>query len=175
MTTELRNRLRKILELANGGVGGEMDNAKAMLKQLMQQHGLSESDLQDEPAALYSFNYRGKHEKELLAGVIFRVLRVSNINWSVGKTKVHIKLRRVQFNRIDWMWGVIRHAWKKELKATTKAMEFAFYVKHSLGNPDMTGLQGEPIDLSPEELAKIRQLYRTMEAVPLSEQLTDAV
>ena len=44
---ELLKRLERVKALAERGVGGEKENAEALLKRLMAKYGISEDDIED--------------------------------------------------------------------------------------------------------------------------------
>ena len=44
---ELLRRLERVKELAERGVGGEKENAEALLNRLMAKYGISEEDIED--------------------------------------------------------------------------------------------------------------------------------
>ena len=59
-------KLRKIKKLADKGVSGESQNAKLLLKQLMQKYGINDFQIEDnEPQKDYMFHVKNKLEETL--------------------------------------------------------------------------------------------------------------
>lgn len=59
-------KLRKIKKLADKGINGESENAKLLLKQLMQKYGINDFQIEDnEPQENYMFHVKNKLEETL--------------------------------------------------------------------------------------------------------------
>lgn len=69
----LLEKLKKIKALADRGERGEQASAKALLEKLMQEHGVTEADLEVERVETVFFPYHDELERRILAQVIFSV------------------------------------------------------------------------------------------------------
>ncbi len=71
---KLVRRLKKLLSLAERGVGGEKQNAQRMLDNLLEKHGINLCDITDDVTETHWFKYpRGDFNKRLLFQVIYAV------------------------------------------------------------------------------------------------------
>lgn len=66
--------LRKIKALSERGEGGEAINASEKLKQLMEQYGINERDLEDEHREDCQLKYHGTFGNKLMQQVIYMVM-----------------------------------------------------------------------------------------------------
>lgn len=60
---ELLQRLERVKALAERGVGGEKENAEALLNRLMAKYGISEEDIEDTAERDYFIRYHNFWEK----------------------------------------------------------------------------------------------------------------
>lgn len=74
MTEEIRNRLAKIKALADRGVGGEKENAEALLARLLAKYNIQESDLLDDVVESHEFSYYGIKGRELFNQIVYAVI-----------------------------------------------------------------------------------------------------
>lgn len=70
---ELLEKIKKIKALADRGVGGEKTTAQATLERLMQEHGITEADLEVERVETVFFPYHDELERRILIQIIFSV------------------------------------------------------------------------------------------------------
>jgi hypothetical protein len=66
--------LRKVKALAERGVGGEKQNAEAILSRLMKKYGVSEADLREDEASDYDFHWREPFEDSLLRQIAYMIV-----------------------------------------------------------------------------------------------------
>lgn len=69
---ELLKRLERIKELADRGVGGEKENAEALLKRLMQKHGITEKDIEKKVERTYWIRYKTNLERKLIYQIAYK-------------------------------------------------------------------------------------------------------
>lgn len=74
MIQEVLDRINKIKELAERGVGGEKVNAENLLAKLLKKYNISEDDLVDDKVSEHEFQYWGEFGKELFNQVVFSIL-----------------------------------------------------------------------------------------------------
>lgn len=65
--------LKKIKALADRGVDGERESAQILLARLMEQYGISETDLEEERRETAWFRYSQETERRLLNQIIYMV------------------------------------------------------------------------------------------------------
>ena len=56
--------MKKLMALAERGIGGEKETAKRKLAQLMDKYGVSDADLSDEALEDHEYKYRDQNEKK---------------------------------------------------------------------------------------------------------------
>lgn len=72
----IKERLYKLLELSRQGVGGERENAEAMLTRLLEKNNMTLADLESHAATLeaYYFTFKDKEELKLLYQTAYAVV-----------------------------------------------------------------------------------------------------
>lgn len=79
--------LKKIKALADRGVDGERESAQTLLARLMEQYGISETDLEEERRETAWFRYSQETERRLLNQIIYMV--------TGSNGKIGLRLRRI--------------------------------------------------------------------------------
>lgn len=70
MNTEIKDKIAKVLELANRGIDGEKEAAKTALNRLMKKYNLSDEDLSKIKFQKYFFKYKTNIDKMLFLQLI---------------------------------------------------------------------------------------------------------
>ncbi|MFJ3259686.1 DUF2786 domain-containing protein [Pseudomonas sp. NPDC086581] len=70
---KVQAKLRKLLALAERGVGGERDTARRMLDKMLERHGLTIDDLCDEQPSIRWFPMANTHERRLASQIMAKV------------------------------------------------------------------------------------------------------
>ena len=138
------------------GVGGERDNAKRILKQLMEKYDLTEEDLQDAPKTKrYEFRYKSKWEKDILVQCYCRVLNVGSMRYSQrGRGRLVMELDFFQFLELDAIYTHHVTLYKQELEL----FSVAFITKHRL----VSDTGGGECKLSPGEFDQLMRMMGSM-------------
>ena len=66
---EALDKIRKVYELANKGVGGERESAKARLEELMKKYGVTLEELDSEAETVHYYRLHGNSNHEIFAQV----------------------------------------------------------------------------------------------------------
>lgn len=69
---ELLRRLERVKALAERGVGGEKENAEALLNRLMAKYGISEEDIEDTAERDYFIRYHNFWERKLIVQIAYK-------------------------------------------------------------------------------------------------------
>ncbi len=168
----IHEKLRKLLALASQGVGGERDNAQAMLEALMRKHGISVDDLAGESRTLERFKYgRSFLEKKLLHQVIGSV--VLNPSFYTDKRKgkggyVWVEVTKSERLEIELRYAAYAAAMKKEMEIFYSAFIHRNQIFHS------DSKASEESSLSHQELMKIALAMQGMEKVKIRRTLTNS-
>lgn len=134
----IRERLLKVLRLAQQGVGGEKENAEALLAKLLRKHGLTRADL-EEAAGVKRFTRvleltaRNMRERTILIQLIERFVGRDR---ELGQDKrTHLRLALLvtdaEYAALTIAWEVYRKAWQTAVDDLAQA----FIVKHRLWDP----------------------------------------
>ena len=97
---------KKLLALAEKGIGGEKENAKKMLDDLMKKHSISIDDLTDNISKQREFVVKEKSHHKILAQIIFKVLNVNSIKYGESKNgkKAFADLTDYQFLEVSMLY-----------------------------------------------------------------------
>src|SRR5215831_2543879 len=128
----LRERLLKTLRLAQQGVGGERDNAEAILDKLLAKHGLTRAALEEMDAPVrttvrYTVQVADRH---VFGGLVRRLFGNERAIWKYRgqSTKRAVDLSAAERVTFDLAWEVYRKAWHR----LREDVEVAFMRKHKL-------------------------------------------
>lgn len=160
MTTKLpegvRARLQKILRLAQSGIAGEQENAKAMLAVLCAQYGVSPETLLSSEKRYYKFGISTIRDWELFKQCYFHLFQQTELNYRDAFKAVYIELTEVDM--ID-LRACFKH-YKEAYKKAEAELFTAFVHKNGLYGPSVDDSKSEPMD--PSKLERILQMLRAM-------------
>lgn len=71
--TEQKERLKKLYALALRGVGGEKEQAQAILDKLLKKYAMTLDDLDDEVIQEYDLEYHGKEQDRILMQTAYKL------------------------------------------------------------------------------------------------------
>ena len=165
---EVMRRLRKLLELATRGVGGERENAERMLAATMRKHGVTMEQLESPTVERYYFATPTALEGKLFNQVCFKVIGTQN--YSLWKRegngrKTGVDLTHAQRLEVDLIYTMLR----KQLRIEQERLYMAFIHKHRVfGTPDPDN-KSDP--LTHEQWLRMRQMMQGMDALALHKQI----
>jgi hypothetical protein len=154
------SKLKKIKELAERGEAGEAQAAKSMLITLLDKHGLTIEDIQEESTQKYTFRYAFSDEKDIMLQCISKVTDDPKLKYSYRrdrKKEFFVELTEWQYieskDLINFHIKQYRDAKKKKMEAFKQA----YLSRHSLF---AESAEGGSSKLSEEELdAILREFY----------------
>lgn len=155
--------LQKLLALAKRGVGGESDNAQAMLESKMRELGLSLVDLESEHRERVWFKYkRGAFSRDLLSQVIYSVMGDADVWRRRDKSQsLGCDVTNPERLEIELRYEAFFPALQSEFKSAYTAF---LHVNKIFPGKEPEG-DGKP--LSNRELMKLVMMMEGMERVPL--------
>jgi hypothetical protein len=117
MDIKTEQRLRKILSLAEKGVGGEKDNAKRLLTKLLKKHDISLSEIMDEATETHWFRYKGEMERNLLNQIIVSAASIDCDRWRSPKRRESLgaDVTKHQAIEIELKFCAYKKAWAEEV------------------------------------------------------------
>lgn len=144
--------LQKLRALALGGVGGEKENASAMLTRLMKKYSITEQELDDEMPEIEEFKYRNKIQRKILLQTIFKVTNSSDMyDFKNRRNTCGAECTKAQKIEIEFLFDFYTQLWERE----QKALLTAFIQKHKIFGECEAGGEDK---ISAEECRKIRAL-----------------
>lgn len=170
-------KLRKLLALAQQGVGGEQENAQRMMENMMRKYGLSLSDFSEEDIPSdHEFTYQDQWTKDLYVQIIAKVLntrkppiyRYRGASGKTGRTFI-CACTNVQAAEIKMLHEIYTRQLKKELDLFFTA----FLSKHKLfsNNPDEQEEGKKGREFTDEELMTLMGMMGAMDDVTIHKQL----
>lgn len=157
-----RERLRKLYALAMRGVGGEKEQAQAMLEKLTRKYAISMQDLDEEAVQDFVFEFHGAEQERILKQTIYMVTddkhSMYNLQYTASgrgcKTKLGARCTAAQKVEIEFLFDFHKKLWEKEKEALLQA----YFQKHRLFGNLKEGERAR--ELSREELLKMEALIQ---------------
>ena len=128
----IRNRLLKVLRLAQEGVGGERENAEVLLAKLLRKHSMTMADLEgalDQPRASVWVPASSEDERAVLAQLVVRLFGMDRTVWRrTNSLDLGLEATPSEHSALVIAWEVYRAAFAEA--RTALVMGFCF--KHGL-------------------------------------------
>ena len=168
-------RLKKLKELAMRGVGGEKEQAVAILEKLMKKYGVSVDEIDETIEKDFEFTYHGKHEYKLLIQIAYKVRNeipdIYPLIYTKSRRKCNTKClilcTEAQKVEIEFLFDFYKALWKKEVDFLMQA----YIQKHALFGDLKPGQKG--MEMSQEDLRKLNEMKKGLsDDAPLL-QITD--
>lgn len=162
------DKLRKLLALARGGVGGEKQNAESLLADFMRRNGIRMEELYDEARTLHWFKPKklaGNLGTRLLVQVTIAVCGKRQF-WEnkAFKGQLGIEVTAIEKVEIEFRYAIYHAALKEELNR----FYTAFVNKHDIFSPD---IEPSSQQLSAEEARQLAFAMASMKHVTLRKAL----
>ena len=119
---ELLKRLERVKALAERGVGGEKENAEALLKRLMEKYDISDEDIEDTSTRTYFIRYQTQWERKLLHQIAYMHLGSGHSFGCVGtytnrsRKKVGVECTPAQYIRSKRIMSSSAQLWKRKCR-----------------------------------------------------------
>ena len=160
MAENIKQKLRKIMELANRGVDGERSTARTMLERLLKEYELTVEDLTTDEIRKYKISYYAAYEKKLLFQILFHVTQRKTLEyWTAGKgnTWITVELTPIQYHTVMDYWKTYRKPLRDQINTYIENLFQAYIEKHNLFGPgaDEPGKPNEKLD--PDLLHELKE------------------
>lgn len=124
--------LKKLKALAKDGVGGEQENARKLLDELIKKYGIDEHELDDEIIETHFFRYKTEEER-MLIGQVLAHTNILKRRRCYTYTKSREKKVYTDCTAAEWAQAAVeydfyRAAWKEEVSFFFEA----FVQKHKI-------------------------------------------
>ena len=101
MNTEIKDKIAKVLELANRGIEGEKDAAKNALDRLMKKYNLSDEDLAKIKLTKYSFKYKTNLDIMLFQQILRYFWK--GRHFQISQRTYGVRELSVELEYLDWV------------------------------------------------------------------------
>ena len=158
----IRSRLLKVLRLAQQGVGGERENAEALLAKLLRKHSMSMADLEgalDQPRTQVWITAADAEERIVLSQLALRLFGTERKLWQRSiAMDVGIDVTPSEHSALVIAWDVYRAAFAE----ARHALVVGFCFKHNLYAPEGNA----SADMSDEARARAARAIAMAEVLP---------
>lgn len=155
----VKARIRKLLALAERGVGGEKETANRMLNKMLDRHGMTLDDLRDDRRSLHPVKCANAFERRLVSQIISKVQNSPSPKvFKVGRAclTVHIEVTPAELVEFSIHWEALR----KDLAKCLGNAYVAFVHTNNLFPADPGDAVDEP--MTPERMADIEAITAMM-------------
>ncbi len=157
----LKQKLFKLIALADRGVGGEADNARRILRRLAAQHGISLEDLDwnEKPQIARFYVGRSKLNKKLFEQCYAYVTGEHTIHYRTDGTTFWIDMLPIQAAELGDLWGWHKSNMAKEYEDFKDTFINSYIMRHNLyPKPTLENdKEAKDIHLTKEDLLKLRR------------------
>lgn len=156
-------KLKKVKELADRGEAGEALAAKALLMKLLEKHGLTLEDIEDDIKHSYLFKYTYAREKTVMLQCISKITDNPKLSYSYRKDKrkeFWVDLTEWQYVEAKDMIDFHLRQFRKDMELKMDSFLRAYLSKHNLFADSSEPGEGK---LTPEELAEFLRQYEGMD------------
>jgi hypothetical protein len=157
----IRARLLKVLRLSQQGVGGERENAEALLEKLLRKHSMTMADLESFGAAESRvwLSASDAEERIVLSQLAIRLFGTKRKLWTQqGKFEVGLDASPSEKAAIQIAWEVYREAFSE----ARHALVLGFCFKHDLYASEENG----NTEMSDEERERGRRAMALADVLP---------
>ena len=164
----LQAKLKKLLALAEQGVGGEAVNARRLLEKLCEQHGISvEELLERETKHRYTFEIgRAKEMKQLFIRCLEKVVDIEGMTYTQPtRSSIRIEVTALQRAEILSLFNWHKSNYMQELEVFNRNFFSAYIGKHNLYCKIDSNVSKDIEELTEEDIARIRRVLAMREAM----------
>lgn len=162
----IKEKLKKLLALAERGVQGEAENARRLLEKLCKQHGVSMEELLDENQVKYYFFDvgRDKTQVDLFAQCYYKVANSNRMAYKqVSRSRIAVEMTAMQYAELVSLFEWHKANFKKDFEDMKKNILLAYCRKHRLysDTPD----DGACRELTAEERERLIKIIMMQESL----------
>ena len=131
----IKNKLKKLLALAEQGVRGEAENARRLLEKLCKEHGVSIEELLDEnQLKYYRFDIgRNAIYKDLFTQCFCKVAQKVSLGYrQVSRSQIAVEMTALQYAELASLFEWHKANFNKDLEDMKKNILLAYCRKHHL-------------------------------------------
>lgn len=166
--SNVHDKMRKLLALAERGEGGEKETAQRMLGSLLLKYGISLQELAEDSKNVYYWNYNNVHERKILFQIYCKVCNTEDIEYYTDDRKCGFELSSSQYIEMDLHYSIL----KKELKTLIERTVSAFVVANKIfANEEKDTQHREYTQKELEELEELLRIANCIKPSKINKQL----
>lgn len=161
----IKNKLKKLLALAERGCAGEADNARRLLEKLCREYGVSTEDLLDEnQVRYYTFDIgRSAVYKDLFTQCYCKVVNKGALSYhNVSRSRIAVKLTALEYAEIASLYEWHKANFDKDLEDMRENILIAYCRKHRLYSDDASS---DDRELTAEERRRLLKILYMQESL----------
>lgn len=131
----IKNKLKKLLALAERGVQGEAENARRLLEKLCKEYGISIEELLDEnQMKFYRFDIgRNAIYKDLFVQCYCKVAQKGSLGYrQISRSQISVEMTALQYAELVSLFEWHKANFNKDLEDMKKNILLAYCRKHHL-------------------------------------------
>lgn len=164
----LQAKLKKLLSLAEQGIGGEAVNARRLLLKLCKQHGIDVEELLDrETKHRYTFEIgRSKEMMQLFVRCLAKVVDIEDMTYrQPTRSSISIEVTALQRAEILSLFNWHKSNFTQELEEFKQNFLYAYIGKHNLFFEQGETNNSSSEELTREDIERIRRICAMREVM----------
>ncbi len=161
----IKNKLKKLLALAERGVQGEAENARKLLEKLCKEYGVSIENLLDENQKKYHFFEVGRNKiyLDLFAQCYYKVANTDRLSYKqISRSQIAVEMTAIQHAEMVSLFAWHKANFDKDLEEIKQNILLAYCRKHHLYS-DVDSV--ESIELTAEEKKRLIKIMFMQESL----------
>ena len=131
----IKNKLKKLLALAERGVQGEAENARRLFEKLCKEYGVSMNELLDENQVKYHFFEIGRNKIyfDLFAQCYYKVANANRLSYKqISRSKIAVEMTAIQYAEMVSFFAWHKANFDNDLEEMKQNILLAYCRKHHL-------------------------------------------
>ena len=131
----IKNKLKKLLALAEQGVQGEAENARRLLEKLCREYGVSMDELLDENQVKYHFFEVGRNKVylDLFTQCYYKVANTDQLSYKqISRSQIAVEMTAIQYAEMASLFAWHKANFDNDLEEMKKNILIAYCRKHHL-------------------------------------------
>lgn len=161
----IKNKLKKLLALAERWVQGEAENARRLLEKLCKEYVVSIDELLDENQVKYHFFEVGRNKiyLDLFAQCYYKVANKNRLSYKqISRSKIAVEMTAIQYTEMVSLFAWHKANFDNELEEMKKNILIAYCRKHHLYSDVDSNDSMELTDEEKERLIKIMFMQESL-------------
>lgn len=163
----IKNKLKKLLALAERGVQGEAENARRLLEKLCKEYGVSIEELLDEnQVKYYRFDIgRNAINKDLFTQCFCKVAQKNSLSYrQVSRSQIAVEMTALQYAELVSLFEWHKANFNKDFEDMKKNILLAYCRKHHLYS-DVKPDKDNDIKLTEDERKRLLKILFMQESL----------